>query len=125
MCQKFRTFEGTKGKIPLLCLVQETCYLTHNKQVLLCRLLKGHIQLAILYRDLHYEGIDASDNKRIANVWSTNKFQMNCILHFCSIKYIFISASLGTEESMYNVTQTAVCNLSEIYWCSKRWLFSC
>ena len=37
---------------------------------------------------------------------------------------LFLS-SLCTEEGMLNATETAGCNLSEFYWCSKHYLFSC
>ena len=52
---------------------------------------------------------------------------------FCSYIWSF-SGSKGkgegeledsTEEGMLNCTETAVCNLSEFYWCSKRCSFSC
>ena len=33
--------------------------------------------------------------------------------------------SLCTEEGMFNAAETAVCNLSEFYWCSNRCLFFC
>ena len=33
--------------------------------------------------------------------------------------------SLCTEEGMLNSTETAVCNLSDFYWCFKRCLFPC
>ena len=29
----------------------------------------------------------------------------------------------GTEDGIFNVTETAVRNSSEIYWCSKRFIF--
>ncbi len=53
------------------CLVQETCSLAQDKRSLLCRTVRGHTQLVVLHRDLHYEeAIKRSSEGVVAHGWS-------------------------------------------------------
>ena len=47
------------------------------------------------------------------------------LFHIDNRRINHVITALNTEEGILNATETAVCNLSEFYWCSKRYLFSC
>ena len=79
----------------------------------------------------YYTILGSKDNGRVNSVKTPIKFRQIAYCSFISIKHTFLIAKelseliACTNEGVLNAIVTAVCSLSQFYWCSKSCILSC